>query len=63
MYNELPRKILTFNYRGVWTINKAAIIIMWVNMEQHIPKPIQQTKSIIERMHPWHSTIRKNNYT
>ena len=42
MCNELPGKVLTINYRGMWTIKKAAIIKMWMDMEWHIAKPIQK---------------------
>ena len=36
------KKNLTFYYRGVWTTKKAHIIKVWMDIEQHIPKPMQK---------------------
>ena len=48
-YYELPRKVFIFNYRSMWAIAEANIIIMWMCLEQHIPNMNNRAKNIIKK--------------
>ena len=48
---------------SMWIYRKVHIIKMWLDTEQHLPKPLWQPKPSSRRMQLWLSTVRKNNCT